>query len=184
MRSRHSESEIGRLAAAADKGERRPLAASLSERSNRMRAAGAAASRIAAPIVARRGGGVLMRLKSDWSAMVGTELAAITWPEALGRDGALKARVAPGFALDVQHRAPLLLERVNLFFGRVVATRLALIQAPLPLPAPPPQMPPPVLSPPEQAALEGGLDGIADPELRAALAGLGGLILAGSRRAD
>ena len=88
---------------------------------------------IAAPIVARGGGGVLARLKAEWSAVAGAELAAQTWPEKLGRDGALKLRVAPGFALDLQHRAPLVIERINLFFGRAAVTRLVLVQGPLPL---------------------------------------------------
>ena len=88
---------------------------------------------IAAPIVARRGGGVLVRLKAEWSAVAGAEMAAQTWPEKLGRDGALKLRVAPGFALELQHRAPLLIERINLFFGRAVVTRLVLVQGTLPL---------------------------------------------------
>src|SRR5438552_1547719 len=39
-----------------------------------LRAIGLAASRLAAPIVGRRGGGVLARLKAEWPAVVGVEL--------------------------------------------------------------------------------------------------------------
>ena len=122
-RMRDRERETGRVAAAASEGERR----------SGLRPAGEAASRIAAPIVARGGGGVLARLKAEWSAVVGAELAAQTWPEKLGRDGALKLRVAPGFALDLQHRASLLIDRINIFFGRAAVTRLVLVQGTLPL---------------------------------------------------
>ncbi len=149
-----------------------------------MRAAGIAVARVAAPIVARRGGGVLGRLKAEWAAVVGAELAALTWPESLGRDGALKLRVASHLAVELQHRAPLVIERINLFFGRAVVARLVLVQGPLPLAAPPATAMPMLLSAEEATALDIRLSDIADPELRAALAGLGRLVLAGERRGD
>src|SRR5260370_34675332 len=108
-------------------------------------AAVVAASEVPSTIVARRGGGALFRLKAEWAAVVGAELATLTWPESLGRDGALKLRVASHLALELQHRAPLVIERINLFFGRGVAARLILVQGPLPLAAPPaPGMPAPL----------------------------------------
>ncbi len=146
-----------------------------------MRAIGVAAGRVAAPIVAARGGGTLPRLKANWAAAVGDDIAAVAWPEALGRDGALKLRVAPGFALDLQHRAPLLIERINLFFGRNAIARIVLVQRKLPLAAPPRTVPEP-LNPADQAALDARLGAITDPDLRAALARLGQLVLAGSQR--
>jgi len=149
-----------------------------------MRAAGIAASRIAAPIVARRGGGVLLRLKAEWAAVVGAELAALTWPETLGRDGALKLRVASIVALELQHRAPLVIERINRYFGRDAIARLVLVQGPLPLAASPATAAPTPLAAEEAMALDLRLDDIADPKLRAALARLGRLVLAGERRGD
>jgi hypothetical protein len=149
-----------------------------------MRAAGVAGSRVAAPIVASRGGGVLGRLKAEWSAVVGAELAAVTWPEALGRDSALKIRVVSTFALDLQHRAPLVIERINLFFGRPVVERLVLVQGRVPLAVRPRRAPPEPLAAEEAKALEARLAQIADPELRAALAGLGQLLLAPRGRGD
>ena len=145
-------------------------------------ARGIAAARIAAPIVARRGGGVLGRLKAEWAAVVGAELAAATWPEALGRDGALKLRVASGVALELQHRAPLVIERINLFFGREAVARLVLVQGPLPLAGAARRRWPEPLAAEEAKALDHRLADIADPELRAALARLGRLVLAGTRR--
>jgi len=149
-----------------------------------MRAIGIAGSRVAAPIVARRGGGVLGRLKAEWAAVVGAELAAATWPEALGRDGALKLRVASSLALDLQHRAPLVIERINSYFGRAAVARLALVQGPLPLTPQTPTAMPAALTADEARALDLRLGDIADPELRAALARLGRLVLAGERRGD
>jgi hypothetical protein len=144
------------------------------ERRPGFRAAGLAASRIARPIVARHGGGILARLKTDWPAIVGPELAASTWPEALARGGTLKLHVAPAKGLDVQHRAPALIERVNLFVGREAVTRLTLVQGPLPLrPPSEPRTAARPLAAGEAAALDRQLDGVADPELRDALARLG-----------
>jgi hypothetical protein len=181
--------ETGRLAGAAGEGERRaklrPEGQRLEgQRQGGLRAAGIAAARLAGPIVARHGGGVIGRLKAEWAAVVGAELGATTWPEALGRDGALKLRVASSVALDVQHRAPLVIERINLFFGRSVIARLVLVQGPLPLaprPGPAPLVP---LTAEEAKALDARLGQIANPELRAALAGLGTLVLAGKERGD
>ena len=116
--------------------------------------------------------------------MVGAELAAATWPESLGRDGALKLHVASSIALDLQHRAPLVIERINLFFGRALVTRLLLVQGPLPLAAPPATAIPAALAPEDAKVLDRRLGDVADPELRAALAGLGRLVLARGRRGD
>jgi hypothetical protein len=170
----------GRLAVAPAPGERRP-----EFRHGGLRAVGGAASRIAGPIVARHGGGVLGRLKAQWGAAAGAELAGKTWPEALGRDGALKLRVVPGFAVELQHRAPSVIERINGFFGRDAVARLVLRQGPLPLTVaatPGPAAPP--LSASQARELDARLADIADPELRAALGGLGHLVLAKANRSD
>jgi hypothetical protein len=143
------------------------------------RAAGAAASRIVAPIVARHGGGVLARLKCEWAAIVGPQVAAVSWPESLARGGTLKLRVAPARALEIQHRAPLVVERINLFFGRDAVVRLALVQGPLPLAAlaaaPLPDRP---LTSVENAALGRQIEPVASPELREALDRLGRRVIA------
>jgi len=143
------------------------------ERWEGMRAIGVAVSKLAAPMVARRGGGVLARLKAEWGTIIGSDWAEVTWPSALGRDGVLKLRTASGVALELQHRAPLIIERINQFFGRHVVARLTLVQGPLPL-APAcggPAIRP--LTPSEADALDARLCEVADPELRAALARLG-----------
>ncbi|HXP03230.1 MAG TPA: DciA family protein [Stellaceae bacterium] len=155
-----------------DAGERRPG----------FRAAGASLTRVLGPIVARHGGGILARLKSDWAAIIGTELAGSTWPESLGRGGVLKLRVASARALEIQHRAPLLVERINLFFGREAVIRLALIQGPLPLPEAEAVREPARPLPAEEAvALDRQLAEIDDPELRQALDRLGRAVIGTER---
>jgi hypothetical protein len=152
-------------------------AAAEGERRGGLRALGVAATRVAAPIIRARGGGVQTRLKAEWAAIVGDEWADRAWPTSLGRDGALKLRVEPAAALEVQHRAPLLLERVNLYFGRAVAARLVLVQGPLPLGRPARPAPPRPLRAEQSAALDMRLAGVADPGLREALARLGRMVL-------
>lgn len=157
----------------------RPLADAPGESARRygLRALGVAVSQVAAPILKKRGGGVLVRLKADWSAIVGAPWAQTAWPTALGRDGALKLRVLPAAALDLQHRAPLVIERINLYFGRPVATRLVFVQGPLPLPAAQ-AAPPRPLAPAARQALDRSLAPISDPDLRDALARLGRAVIA------
>ena len=159
---------------------RLPYGGGAGERRSGLRAIGGAASRVAAPIVARHGGGLLARLKADWTAAVGDELAAIAWPEALGRDGALKLRVEPVAALELQHRAPLLIERVNLFLGSHGVTRVILVQGTLPRSARPRQVSPTPATEAAEPLFDARLAAIADPDLRAALAGLGRLVRSGS----
>jgi hypothetical protein len=151
-----------------------------SERKSGFRAVGVAVSKLAAPIVAKRGGGTLVRLKSEWVAIIGSDLAAMTWPVALGRDGVLKLRTASMVALELQHRAPLVIERINLFFGRCIVTRLALVQGLLPLDSPFNGRGPRPFVAGKSDTVDDRLSEIADPLLRAALARLG-RALAGTR---
>lgn len=164
-----------------DRGERRPRFRAEGERRPGFRAVGMAVSKLAQPVVGKRGGGILVRLKSDWPAIVGADWAAVAWPVTLGRDGALKLRTASAAALELQHRSPLLIERVNLFFGRPVVSRLVLVQGPLPYSAPPAAASVLLLAPGEAQALDERLADVADPELRAALGRLGRAVIATRR---
>jgi len=160
------------LTAAESEDERRPG----------LRAVGMLASRLAAPVVARHGGGILARLKAEWPAIVGADIAAAAWPQALGRDGALKLRVAAAIALELQHRAPLLIERINLYLGRPAVSRLVFVQGPLPLAPSARRASPPPLSATEAEALERQLTAIGDSDLRSALARLGRNVASGAPR--
>jgi hypothetical protein len=143
------------------------------------RAVGAAIAKLAAPIIAKRGGGHLVRLKAAWPAIAGADWSVSAWPAALGRDGTLKLQVVPAAALELQHRGPFLIERINLFLGGAVVTRLVLVQGLPPRAAIGAAAPPRPPTADEEAVLEQTLCGIADPELRTALAGLGRAVLAG-----
>jgi hypothetical protein len=85
--------------------------------------------------------------------------------------------VASGWALQLQHLEPLVLERINGFFGYRAVARLVLQQGPLPaLPgaAGNRRRNEAAAAPlPLDAALAEKLSTVADPELRAALEGLG-----------
>lgn len=148
-----------------------------------LRALGGSLGSVTKRAFARRGltGADLAR---QWPAIVGTELAAQCRPRQLrfpkpgeAVDGCLTLRVAPGWALEVQHLEPLMLERINGFFGYRAVSRLVLQQGPLPplrggpgkRPGQPEKGPPRPL----ERSLAAKLSTVADPELRAALEGLG-----------
>jgi hypothetical protein len=145
------------------------------------RAVGLTVSKIAAPVIAKRGGGILVRLKADWAAIVGPQWALAAWPAALGRDGALKLRTIPVAAIELQHRAPLLIERINLYLGRSAVTRLVLVQGLSPRNPEPRRATPRLLAVDEAEGLDRRLSEIADPELRAALARLGKAVIGVAR---
>jgi len=117
-------------------------------------------------------------LIADWAAIVGSAVATHTLPVRIRfpgterRGGTLIVKVASGgFALELQHLEPLVIERINAYFGWKAVDRLRLIQGPLPEARPlPPPVPP---CGPEDAALDARLATIEDPELRAVLARLG-----------
>ena len=162
----------GTLAATESEDERRPG----------LRVLGMLALRLAAPIVARHGGGVLARLKADWPAVVGPGLATATWPQALGRDGGLKLRVTAAAAVELQHRAPLLIERINFYLGRPAISRLIFVQGPLPLGPSARRGTTPPLSATDADAIERQTAAIGDSDLRSALARLGRSVASGAPR--
>ena len=73
-----------------------------------------------------------------------------------------------------------MIERINLFFGRAVVTRLALVQGPLPLASGGREARhPPLVGAGEARRSIERLAEIADPDLRAALAQLGRAVSGG-----
>jgi hypothetical protein len=153
----------------------------LDDRRGGMQAIGASLPRIAKPVLGKQGLGEA-QLLAEWPAIIGEELARYCWPIKLTfprgerRDGTLRLRVASALALEIQHREPVLLERINGYFGYRAVIRLALVQggAPSEQGTAPPLRP---LEPAERQALDRRLDGIADPGLRAALRRLGSAII-------
>lgn len=72
------------------------------------------------------------RLALDWPQVVGPALAAVTAPERLsGGKGArvLTIRAAGPVALELQHLAPQLIERINAHLGPGAVARLRFIQS-------------------------------------------------------
>lgn len=115
----------------------------------------------------------------DWPAIVGPLLADHTLPERIlypkGKrgDGTLTLRVEnPGFALEVQHFTPVLIERINGYFGYRAVKDLHVNQAPLPRKKAN-EAERRTLTPAEEVALAEELETIADADLKAALSGLG-----------
>src|SRR5258708_75240 len=150
-------------------------------RENGFRAIGGLAQRLTSGIAKGRGASIA-RLRAEWTAIVGPDLARLTQPEALlsgrgarvssnGAGKALRLRVAGAAALEVQHMSGQLVERVNAYFGyrmiddiRLVQGLIAARPAPKPTPAPDPAL---VTRVAERAA------SVQDPDLRAALTRLG-----------
>ncbi len=115
---------------------------------------------------------------TDWPDIVGRPLADHTAPERLSPDGALEVRVSGGWAVELQHLEPLVLDRIAGYFGYRAVTRLNLVQGPLPPRAKPPRkVRPKRLAKAEEAALKEDLAATDDPKLRAALERLGREVL-------
>jgi hypothetical protein len=129
--------------------------------------------------VFRRRGFTVAAVLTQWPAIVGDELARSSCPEKLsfppgsGGEGTLHVRAADAIALELQHLAPQILERVNTYFGYRAVARLAIAQGPLPERRPRRRRPPRDLEPGEERALDDALTGTADEGLKAALRGLG-----------
>jgi len=138
--------------------------------------------------VLRRRGFASSELIARWAEIAGVEIAAlsqpikISWPRlregSAEQDEAIDAatlvlRVEGPAALDIQHQAPVIIERVNRFFGWSAIGRIALRQAPLRRRARPPDRPPPDPAEAERIAAAIPID---DDALRRALGRLGAAV--------
>lgn len=136
--------------------------------------------RVISPALRRRGfaeSEVVLR----WPEIVGPELARVATPEKLsfrrGRsaDGTLHLKVAGPSALAIQHQAPMIMERVNTFYGFRAVARLNLVQGP-PVSAAHSEAvkpAPKAISKAENTRIEAAAGASGDPELGAALRRLG-----------
>lgn len=157
----------------------------MENRRGSLRAIAAEVPRIAGTALGKRGFGEA-QLVTQWEAVMGPELAGKLSPERLSfargerRAGTLRLRVGSAFALEAQHLEPIIIERINGFFGYGAVARIVLIQGPPPQSAQAvPQ--PRALNAAEQRALDERLQGVADPDLRQALGRLGAAVI-GSRQ--
>lgn len=121
-----------------------------------------------------------------WDSIVGDDLAGLCRPVKLSfpvgkRDGGtLRVRADGGAALELQHLAPQIVERINVFLGYRAVAHLRLVNGPVAArrTAPAEKPPPPNSEVIRQtAALEQRLTGIGDDGLRDSLRRLGAEIL-------
>ncbi len=140
------------------------------------RAAAALVPAITRTAMLRRGFAA-SRVLLDWDDIVGPGLADATRPDRLKRrsesETDLILRVRPAMALEVEHLAPLLIERINSHFGFKAVTRIRLAQGSVPMRRRKIPKPEPVLPPVERARLASTVAAVEDPDLRAVLEQLG-----------
>jgi hypothetical protein len=128
-----------------------------------------------------RQGFTSVELVTHWEDVVGMEISAhaepmkLQWPRRTedGESATLVLRVEGPAAIEIQHLAGVIVERVNRFFGWQAVGRIALRQAPLQRRAKKQRAPPPDQETARRIA--GGL-AIEDEDLRAALGRLGAAV--------
>ena len=153
-----------------------------SERSCRPRAAGELVGDIGGQSF-RRFGFMQGAIVSRWGDIVGERYAKVSSPESIkfpaGRKagGALTLLVDGAHAPLIQHLTPMIVERVNRFFGYAAINRIVFKQGRPPAPQPRPERP---QLRPVPKELGEGLREIADADLRACLESLGARIAATS----
>ena len=134
-----------------------------------------------------KGGRDYATLIAEWPAIVGAQLAGSSLPEKLVRrrqdderstGGVLTIRVSGGAALEIQHREPQIIERINSYLGYRGIVRLKLVQGVLPSRTPGPQ-PERVLSHAQSQAIDSAAAHVSDPDLKARLARFGRALAAG-----
>jgi hypothetical protein len=131
-----------------------------------------------------RQGFAASELVTHWPEIIGEEIAAyaepikLQWPRRdapdEGEAATLILRVEGPAAIEVQHLSDVILDRVNRFLGWRAVGRLSLRQAPLTRRSK--QASRRQVDPAKQAEVAAGLTGIADDDLRMALARLGAAV--------
>jgi len=151
-------------------------------RSCRPRSAGELVSAAGDPSF-RRFGFVQSSIVSRWAEIVGERYAKVSSPESIrfptGKKagGVLTLMVDGAHAPLIQHLTPMIVERVNRFFGYAAINRIVFRQG-KPAPTAPKRTRPDLQPVPKE--LGEGLREIADPELRACLESLAARIAASS----
>jgi hypothetical protein len=129
---------------------------------------------------------------TNWPAIVGDSMAAVSTPERVrwprggeahegpGRGGTLVIAAEAGHAIELQHDTERIIERINGYYGYEAITALKIRQAgEKRRPAPKPR--PAEMSPADTKRLHNDLEAIADEPLKAALERLGRGVLGGDR---
>ena len=153
-----------------------------SPRSCRTRAAGELVGNVGGRSF-KRFGFVQSSIVSRWAEIVGERYAKVSSPESIrfptGKKGGgvLTLLVDGAYAPLIQHLTPMIVDRVNRFFGHAAINRIVFRQGKPPAPSARPQRPALRAVPREMGE---GLREIADPELRACLESLAAQIAASS----
>jgi hypothetical protein len=123
-------------------------------------------------------------LVTRWRDIVGADIAAhaeplkLQWPRQIDGEppepATLVLRVEGPVAIEIQHQAAVVLERINRFFGWQAVGRIVFRQGPLTRPKARPA--PPQIDAAEAARVEASLRAVADDGLRAALGRLGAAV--------
>ena len=157
-------------------GGPRKKQASEPSRSRRMRAVSELLPQVGGAAF-RRFGFVQSSIVSRWREIVGERYAAVSSPESIrfphGRrsDGVLTLVVEGAHAPLMQHVAPAIAERVNMFFGYPAVARIAFRQGIVQAEKAKPRPAPPATGPLPRDVGD-SLREVADPELRACLESL------------
>ncbi|MEX0693772.1 MAG: DciA family protein [Rhodospirillales bacterium] len=117
---------------------------------------------------------------NEWPAIAGELIGSHSLPDRIRFQ---RDRTQPGtlylilengaLATEVVHFQPVLLERINRFFGFRAVGDIKIIHGPLPKPAKDKRPPLPALQPERRSEIEHNLANVDDPELRDALNRLG-----------
>ena len=139
------------------------------------------------PALARRvlgsRGFAVASIITEWEAIVGPERAQVCRPEKLSfprgerSAGTLKVRAGGGDALALQHDEPVIVERINRFFGYRAVARLQIANGPVGGAAAQRPAPPPPPDPKRAGRIAAAVETIDDPELRDILERFGRSIL-------
>lgn len=91
-------------------------------------------AKVTAPALQKHGY-LKARLFTQWTEIVGEEMAQkckphkLVFPQKTNADGALTLKVQNGFALEIQHSEPLILEKIAIYFGYRAVEQIRIEQA-------------------------------------------------------
>lgn len=148
------------------------------KRTSRVEALGRAVNRLTGRVFGKRGmnDGAIAR---HWPEIAGETLARVSVPEKITYEkgerirGTLRLRVSnSALATEIQHSEPIIVERINTYFGYQAVARLRLIHGLVPASRAKPAARR-NLTREEETALEDQLSGVKDDDIRTALDGLG-----------
>ena len=145
------------------------------------RALAAVLPRIAEPALRKRGFSSV-EIITNWREIVGPELAdeaspdRLAFPRGARSQGTLHVTAPGAIALEIQHLAPRIIERINTYFGYGAVERIALTQGTARKTTRPKKRPvarPHPVNPIRKAEIEANTRSISSEALRDALRGLG-----------